>query len=151
MLLNLMQIRGPLAILAIVFVVSAAWTQTSPAPAPTSGALVITTDALPEMSAGANIACNSRLPAALHPTNGASRAGVCPKVWHSTRKSGTITGLPAKMGDERVTVQVTDSAVPAHSITREFARRGDCHIWRFRVGETTAGAEQPDRRLTPGR
>ena len=34
--------------------------------------------------------------------------------------SGTISGVPTKAGDARVTIQVVDSAVPAHSITGNF-------------------------------
>jgi hypothetical protein len=121
MLLNLMQIRGPLAILAIVFVVSAAWTQTSPAPATTSGALVIITDALPEMSAGSQYRVQLQAAGGTPPYKWSITSGSLPEGLALDPTSGTITGLPAKMGDERVTVQVTDAAVPAHSITREFA------------------------------
>jgi hypothetical protein len=124
MLLVLMQIRVSLVILwMLVFVAPIAWSQTNPgpAPAPTPAALVITTDALPEISAGSQYHAQIQVTGGTLPYKWSVTSGSLPEGLALDPTSGTITGVTAKVADSRVTVQVTDSAVPAHSITREFS------------------------------
>lgn len=113
-----MQIRGLAFILiALICLKTATEAQTTPVQA----GLAITTDVLPDINAGIQYQAQLRATGGTPPYKWTIAGGNLPDGLTLDPATGVIAGVSAKTSDSRVTVQVIDSAVPAHSINKEFS------------------------------
>jgi hypothetical protein len=85
---------------------------------PSGPPLAITTDSLPEAYTGLEYRAQLTATGGIAPYKWSIEAGDLPKGLSLDAASGVITGVPTSAEDAHITVQITDSSVPAHSIAK---------------------------------
>ena len=118
MLRNMMSNRGLVAVVLALFCVGImGGAQT----APSQAGLAITTAALPDINAGVRYQTQLQATGGTPPYKWNVVSGDLPDGISLEPATGVISGIAKKPGDFRATVQVVDSAVPVHSINKEFS------------------------------
>ena len=87
----------------------------------TQGGMVITTPALPDINTGVQYRAELQVTGGTPPYKWTVVSGTLPAGLSLEPASGIISGVATEAGDARITVQVVDSGVPAHSINKEFS------------------------------
>lgn len=110
-----MRTTAQLIIVAIFFACFASAQQTAPAP------LAITTESLPRAVPQQKYRTKLEATGGVPPLLWSIAAGTLPSDLKLDLESGLISGTPTETGDFHFTVEVSDSAEPPHSATRELS------------------------------
>ncbi|MGE5205780.1 MAG: Ig domain-containing protein [Chlamydiota bacterium] len=108
---------------AVLLLAGSAWTQARRQNWPSPASVVIVTDVLPEPIAHTPYHFQLVARGGTPPYTWQLEKGKLPPGLHLDAKAGTITGMPQAAEELVLTVQVSDSAEPAHVATREVKAR----------------------------